>query len=113
MLLPNAECAAIDPAKLRDYLLNAGHADGASKAAFLALAGYRPENWRQLEHDLRSQHAVADAMPGRPSPYGRKYEIVGPLLGPNGAVLMVRTVWIVRHGHSTPEFVTLVPEPRQ
>jgi len=113
MRLPNAEYAVIDPRKLYDYLLNTGHQDGSSKARFLALAGYTAEDWARLEYDLRSQHLAQEAEVGRPSPYGQKYEIVGPLVGPNGVTLMVRSIWIIRHGLTNPGLVTLIPEGRR
>ncbi len=50
-----------------------------------------------------------DAQPGRPSPYGQKYEILGPLTGPNGKNAWVRTIWIVLTGETAPRLVTLIP----
>ena len=50
-----------------------------------------------------------DAQPGRPSPYGQKYEILGPLTGPNGKNAWVRTIWIVLTGEAAPRLVTLIP----
>ena len=109
MKLP-ADVAVISPEKLRGYILSPTHPDGRSKAAYLGHCGYLQTDWRRLEHDLRAQHLILDAAPGRPSLYGAKYEIVGVLVGPNGATSRIRTVWIVRHGEAFPRFVTLIPE---
>jgi len=58
---------------------------------------------------LREQILSHDAQPGRPSPYGQKYEILGPLTGPNGKNAWVRTIWIVLTGETAPRLVTLIP----
>lgn len=71
--------------------------------------GYSPESWPQLERDLRDQHLVLEARPGRVTPWGRKYEILGPLRGPNGETAWIRTVWIVLEGETVVRFITLIP----
>ena len=43
-LLP--EKTDIDPRKLRDYLLNPAHPEGATKAQYLSEMGYNQENYR-------------------------------------------------------------------
>jgi len=95
---------------LRDYILSPTHPDGRGKAAYLSRFGYSQTEWLRLEQDLRAQHLILDAERGRPSLYGTKYEIVGVLVGPNGATGWIRTVWIVRHGEAVPRLVTLIPE---
>jgi hypothetical protein len=106
----SADVAVISPEKLRDYILSPTHPDGRGKAAYLSRFGYSRTDWRRLERDLRAQHLILDAAPGRPSLYGTKYEIVGVLVGPNGATGRIRTVWIVRQGEAVPRLVTLIPE---
>ena len=101
--------AIISPEKLRDYVLSPTHPDGKTKADYLARLGYSQERWEELERDLRAQHMTLDARPTRITLWGRKYEILGPLVGPNGGTAWVRTVWIVRHGESAASFVTLIP----
>jgi len=101
--------AIIPPEKLRDYILSPTHPDGKTKADFLARIGYSQDRWQQLERDLRIQHLVLETNPGRVTPWGRKYEILGRLIGPNGGTAWVRTVWIVRHGESAARLVTLIP----
>jgi Domain of unknown function (DUF6883) len=104
--------AVIPPAKLRDYLLSTAHPDGRSKAVFLAQLGYSRDAWQTLERDLRTQLA-SPAEPGGSSPYGKKYEILGMLTGPNGTGAWVRTVWIILTGETRARLVTLIPEERQ
>jgi len=64
-------------------MLSPAHPDGRSKALFLARLGYSRDGWQRLENDLRSQLTL-DAGPGKHSPYGQEYEILGWLTGPNG-----------------------------
>jgi hypothetical protein len=109
MRLPAAEHAVITTEKLVEYLLNLDHPDGGPKARFLLLAGFSAENPEQFEEALRQQHLTREANPGKPSPFGDKYEIVGPLEGPMGAV-MARSVWIIRQGETTPRLITVIPE---
>jgi len=112
MKLP-AQDAIIPPEKLRDYVLSPIHPDGRAKATYLRRIGYSQEDWPRLETDLREQHLTREALPGSPSPYGQKYEILGLLRGPNGTSAWVRTVWILRAAESTPRLVTLIPEERR
>jgi hypothetical protein len=46
------------------------------------------------------------------SPYGRKYEILAPLKGPNGKTAWIRTIWIVLKGQQRARLVTVLPEAR-
>ena len=101
--------AIIPPNKLRDYLLSTAHPDGRGKAEFLGALGYSQDAFGRLEADLREQILTLDAQPGRVSPYGQKYEILGPLTGPNGSTGWVRTIWIILTGDTAPRLVTLIP----
>jgi hypothetical protein len=102
----------IAPEKLRDYVLNLSHPDGESKARFLRATGYEQEKWQKLEKDLRAQHLPVEAVPGKKSMYGTKYEIFAQLVGPNGKKRWIRSVWIIRTGESVARFVTLIPEQK-
>lgn len=100
----------IAPEKLRDYVLNLAHSDGESKARFLGEIGYDQTNWQILEKDLREQHLTIAATPGKKSIYGMKFEIVAPLVGPNGEKRWIRSIWMIRKGENVARFVTLIPE---
>lgn len=108
----SAADAVIPPEKLQDYVLSPTHPDGRAKAAYLGRLGYTQADWRRLEADLREQILSRDAERVRPSPYGQKYEILGPLTGPNGTAAWVRTIWIVLAGETVPRLVTLIPEEK-
>jgi hypothetical protein len=101
--------AIIPPGKLQDYLLSTKHPDGRGKAEYLGRLGYSQDTAAELDADLREQILSLDAQPSRPSPYGQKYEILGPLTGPNGKNAWVRTIWIVLTSETAPRLVTLIP----
>ncbi len=108
--IPGADRALISKEKIVRYLLNFDHPDGASKARVLAHAGFDAAKPDEFEQVLRQQHLCGEARPGKPSPFGRKYEIARPLTGPAGSV-MITSVWIVRTGESFPRLITIIPEP--
>jgi len=110
--IPNPERARIDPRKLRDYALNPAHESGRFKAAFFAQMGYTAADWERLERDIRQQHLTQPAEPGQPSPFGQKYTINAPLIGPTGEARQVTTVWIFRPGNDWADLVTIEPAPR-
>ena len=103
------QSAIIAHDKLGEYLLSVAHPDGRGKAEYLGRLGYSQDTAGRLDADLREQILSLDAQPGRPSPYGQKYEILGPLTGPNGKNAWVRTIWIVLTGEAAPRLVTLIP----
>ena len=108
----SADDAVIPAEKLRDYILDRMHPDGRAKAEYLGRVGYSAAKWRRLEGDLRDLLRTSEARPGRVSPYGEKYEILGSLTGPNGGTAWVRSIWIMRTGETAPRLVTLIPEAR-
>jgi len=75
--------------------------------------GYNANEWQRLEQDIREQHLSQPALPGKPSPFGRKYSITAPLQGPAGATRQVTTIWIVRAGNDFAELVTIEPAARR
>ena len=82
----------IPPVKFTHYLLVPQLR--SDKSRYLARAGYTPANVGQLIADFRSQILPLDATLARSSPFGETYLIDGPLLGPSGERIFVRTVWL-------------------
>ncbi|MGW8255991.1 MAG: DUF6883 domain-containing protein [Thermoguttaceae bacterium] len=82
MRIPNADGAIISLEKIVQYLLNVDHPDGGSKAALLAHIGFSMDHPKELENALREQHLPLEAKTGKPSAFGEKFEILGPLTGP-------------------------------
>lgn len=103
-----ASNAFISPEKLTQYLLTPRKRN--DKSRWLAQAGYRLENWRVLENDLRLQILSLDASPSELSIYGQTYEIKGKLIGPNGISLAVNTVWMTENATGVTKFITLYPD---
>ena len=97
----------IAPSKLHSYLLKWRRRN--DKSGWLARAGYTQENWRLLEHDLRTQLLPLSAKPIDSTEYGQMYEIKGNLIGPNGVALRVCSVWITEKETKQTKFVTLYP----
>ena len=48
MVLPQAEHAVVDAAKVRDYLLSHEHPVGRFKAVFFETLGYSQADWTQF-----------------------------------------------------------------
>lgn len=110
MKLPNADKAVIAQHKLCDYLLNLAHRRGGSKAKLLLAMGYSSHKGQQLEADLRAQHLAADVDCEADSDYGKRYEIVAPLCGPNGWDVRFRSVLQIDAGTDYPRLITMYPE---
>jgi glucose-6-phosphate 1-dehydrogenase len=110
MKIPNADRAVIEPAKLSEYLLNTEHQRGGAKAKLLIYFGYSPENWQQLEADIRRYHLDVDVNMVTETAYGVRYEVSTDLLTPIHRKLRVKTVWQIDTGTDFPRFITLVPD---
>jgi len=95
MMLPDAERANVDRAKITDYLLSTSHPDGSGKAAFFMRFGFRAEQWEILAAALKEVE-ISNPVAGMvESPHGTRYTVDGLLHAPDGRSPMVRTVWIV------------------
>ena len=110
MKLPNADKAVIAAEKLRDYLLNIAHKRGGSKARLLISLGFTVEDWSRLEADLRAQHLASEVVGESSNGYGNCYEIVAPLVGPNGKSVVFRSIWQIDTGAEVPRLITMYPE---
>lgn len=104
--LPNAEKAIIEDRKLRDYLLSSTHPTGRYKAYLFQKVGYSAQNWGALEQDLRKLILCRDVTRTKRSEYGQKFEVEGPLTGPNRKTVQVLTVWIILTGETIPRLIT-------
>ena len=93
--------------KLTGYLLVQKKRNDKSK--WLAQAGYTHDNWQVLETDIRNQVLSIDAAPIERTEYGQMYEINGQLVGPNGEILSVRTIWLTERATGDTKFITMYP----
>lgn len=109
MKIPNADHAVISTRKLRDYLLNPTHRRGAAKARLFINCGYHADEWAVLERDIRAQHLTQDANAINETDYGRRYEIIAPLITPCGRHVRFVTIWQIDVGTDVPRLITMYP----
>jgi len=94
--------------KLKDYLLTPKKRN--DKSQWLAKAGYSVKNWQLLENDLRAQILSLDTTPIDKTKYGQMFEIRGRLIGPNGNVLLVCTIWMTEIASGKTKFIKIFPD---
>ncbi len=110
MKLPNADNAVIAEDKLAEYLLDLGHKRGGTKAKLLHSLGYQRQHWQVLANDIRTEHCVSEVVDQRDTIWGKRFEIVAPLTGPNGDTVLFRTIWQIDLGTNRPRLITMYPE---
>jgi hypothetical protein len=110
MKLPFAARAVVDPEKVRDYLLSRSHPVGVEKARVFESLGYTRVGWRRLQHDLYMSAQEEAAEHVGETRYGRKYQILTILRGPNGRSIALTTIWIVLRDEEFPRLVTAYPD---
>jgi hypothetical protein len=71
--------------------------------------GYRSDDPRSLESDLRTQHLSLDVARTSRNAYGVVYEIEGPIKTPGGRVVRFSSIWQVDTGTDVPRFITMYP----
>lgn len=103
-----ADEALIPRDKLTQYLLVPRIEDDKSK--FLVQAGFELDNPDILEQAICELLRVNDAVQDRTNEYGVYYRVTGDLIGTNGRILKVVTIWIVKvNSDGKFSFVTLKP----
>ncbi len=109
MKLPNADKAAVERAKIVDYLLNPEHRYGASKARFFSRFGFRVEQWEQLAEALRRHGQTHEVKRIQETGFGPRYQLEGELNAPDGRAPRVRSVWQLDQGEVAPRLITAYP----
>lgn len=109
MILPNADRAVVDPAKIRDYLLAAAHPVGRFKARFFVSLGYEADQWERLRDGILAVARSGSVSGETATAYGRRFEVDGILTAPSGRLAAVRTVWLIRTEEDFPRLVTVFP----
>jgi len=106
MKLPDGNNAVVSDKKLLGYLLNPNHRDGKDHAIlFDRLLGINLTNAQVLRDALIRAAAQGDATAGRPSLYGKKYEIRFEMTGTRGSYTVL-SVWVIRPEAPVPHLVT-------
>jgi hypothetical protein len=106
-VLPNCEKAEIPRSKLAEYALDPLHAEGQHKArVFRSALGFEQSNWEDLKNAILTELPYNEAVFKSEGKYGKKYEVVLPITGPNGNTTDVITAWIIRPDTDFPSLVT-------
>jgi hypothetical protein len=109
MKLPNASVVKVEREKITEYLLNAEHRYGASKARFFARFGFNLATWETLALALREHGRQYEVSEVTETIFGPRYEVEGELRTPDGRTPMVRSVWQLDHGMVAPRLITAYP----
>ncbi len=109
MKLQNKERAYVPLAKLLDYLLSETHPVGKSKAKYLRSLGFNEANLNMLKEGLLSIARSEDVKDEVRSSHGVKYVIDGTLQTPLGAIIRLRTIWVIDKDMERPRFITAYP----
>ena len=92
--LPNCERAFIEDDKLLEYALSPRSERGQHKArVFESALGFNLSNWQELRQVVLSALPKQEATLTGENVFGRKYQVLLPITGPNGRIADVLTVW--------------------
>jgi len=105
-MLPHADHALVDEAKICDYLLSDTHPVGRFKARVFRSLGYTAESWTRLRDDLLHHGQTGSVQRIEMGAYGMKVVISATLKGPNGASRPFRTVWVIPEHSSQAKLVS-------
>jgi hypothetical protein len=109
-MLPHADHALVDEAKICDYLLSDMHPVGRFKARVFRSLGYSIESWRRLHDDLLQHGQTGTIQRIEMGAYGMQVVISATLKGPNGAPKPFITVWLIPDHSRQARLVTAFPE---
>jgi hypothetical protein len=106
MKMPNGQHAVVGDEKLLHYLLNPLHPVGGPHAIlFDRLLGINRTCADVLRQALLRAASEEEAIIGKPSAFGEKFEIRFSLNGPRGSYTVL-SVWMIKAGTDVPELVT-------
>lgn len=106
MKLPNAEQAAVDVRKLREYCLNAEHPRGQHKArVFKSALGWTADQADDVRRRLFQVALHEEASFLGADDYGQRYAL-DFAVSTATTVVTVRSLSIVRHGEDFPRFTS-------
>ena len=105
--LPNYQDAEIPREKLEGYALNPTHDTGKHHArVFKSALDFDQSNWEILAQRIQEGLPYYEAILKKDFEYGRLFEVVMPVTGPNGHTIDVLTAWVVRTGTDFPFLVS-------
>jgi filamentous hemagglutinin len=107
--LPGADRAYVEFGKVRDYLLNAEHPQGASKAKFFAARGFVAKDWQVFASALVAQGRNNWVTRTTATEWGTRYQVDCQCPTPDGMNPCVRTVWEIAGDGGGPRLLTAPP----
>ena len=111
-MLPNAEGAYIDEAKLVEYSLAISHPVGANKALlFSRVLGFTVRDADKLRRLILEAIFIHDATIGLHNEFGQRYAVDFPVKTEVGSAV-VRSAWIIRKGENFPRLTSCFVLPK-
>lgn len=106
LLLPQADRAIVDLAKLRDYCLNPDHPRGRHKArVFRAALGLERAHAPWLRNAILAALVRSPAMLDAVDRHGERWR-ADVVLTRNGRTAIVRTLWLIARPGSSPRLIS-------
>jgi hypothetical protein len=109
-MLPHADHAVVDKARICDYLLSREHPVGRFKARVFFALGYTIDAWARLRDDLLHHGRTGPVQWIERSTYGMRVVISARLEGPNGTSRQFRIIWLIADHSNQPRHITASPE---
>lgn len=105
--------AKVPDEKLTEYALNFEHPTGKEKAkAFKEALGYTKENYADLKDQILDSFDEKELVYKREDQYGKRYEQIIQITGPNGKTANVLTAWIKENDKSEPRLTSVYVDKR-
>jgi hypothetical protein len=105
--LPNADRGIVEERRVRDYLLNEGHAAGGPKARFFIACGFTSEAWVVLQRSLVMHGRGNFVSKSVETTWGTRYTGTCNCPTPDGRDPSIRTVWQMEG--DIPRLLTAIP----
>jgi hypothetical protein len=109
--LPSSGGLLVERQKILGYLLNEQHPQGAGKAKFFRMIGFKAQEWHVLANALRKHGAERETASHTRTPFGDKYRVACEVDSPVGLSNCIVTVWIVE-AKKQARLVTAYPEKK-
>ena len=105
--------AKIPDEKLTEYALNFEHPTGKEKAkAFKEALGYTKESYTDLKTKILDSFDEKVLVYKREDKYGKRYEQIMQITGPNGKTANVLTAWIKDNDNAEPRLTSIYVDKR-
>lgn len=105
--------AKIPDEKLTEYALNFEHPTGKEKAkSFKEALGYTKESYTDLKTKILDSFDEKELVYKREDKYGKRYEQIMQITGPNGKTANVLTAWIKDNDNAEPRLTSIYVDKR-